>query len=496
MPHGICIVDAGGVITDVNAAFVSMTGFAQDTLVGSGLPFPHWPDEHRDACAASLRDALAGRITEAELVLRRRDGSRFPALLTMSVLAEDGGASEGIVAVLRETSRETDEHALLQEAHRVARLVSWEYDPGSGLVELSRELTDMEGGHVPRVTTLDRALELLTNTDAQALREWLARVGGGGDGSTILESELVQPERNLDWALPVPSPRWVETRMRAIRDPSGALTGGVHGTTQDITARKLADLAGRGSEQRLRETQRIGEVGSFEIDCRTRMVTWSPQLYRLFDVHAGICSGELDFLLGLIPAQDASALARLADAVTVDGRPRELEHRYLRAGTMRYAETRLEPLGTGPARGVRGTLRDVTARRLAEDEAHLRGQLLDTVDAAVIATDLDAIVTHWSRGAERLYGWARSETVGRPLRRLTVDAGGRDDGRRLVECLIASGPAVARHQLARKDGARFQGLVRTSLLTDTSGAPAGVIAVVVGLDGTAGDVRGNRRPIV
>jgi len=63
VPHGICIVDAGGVITDVNAAFVSMTGFAQDTLVGSGLPFPHWPDEHRDACAASLRDALAGRIT-------------------------------------------------------------------------------------------------------------------------------------------------------------------------------------------------------------------------------------------------------------------------------------------------------------------------------------------------------------------------------------------------------------------------------------------------
>ena len=482
MPHGICIIDAAGVITDVNAAFVSMTGFAQDTLVGSGLPFPHWPDEHRDACAASLRDALAGRITEAELVLRRRDGSRFPALLTMSVLAEDGGASEGIVAVLRETSRETDEHALLQEAHRVARIVSWEYDPDSGTVALSRELTDVEGSHVPRLTTLDRALELLTRPDAQALRERLARVGDG-DGSRIVESELAQPERNLDWALPVPSPRWVETRMRAIRDPSGALTGGVHGTTQDITARKLADLAGRGSEQRLRETQRIGEVGSFEIDCRTRMVTWSPQLYRLFDVHAGICSGDLDFLLGLIPAQDASALARLADAVTVDGRPRELEHRYLRAGTMRYAETRLEPLGTGPARGVRGTLRDVTARRLAENEVHLRGQLLDTVDAAGIATDLHAIVTHWSRGAERLYGWARAETVGRPLRPLTVDAGGHDQGRRLIERVIASGPADARQPLARRDGARFQGLVRTSLLTDATGAPAGVIAVAVDLDG-------------
>jgi len=395
-----------------------------------------------------------------------------------------------MVMPLRETSRETDEHALLLEAQRVARLVSWECDLGAGTVELSHELTDVEGSRIPRVTTLDRALELLSPPDARALRERLRRVGGG-DGGTILESELLQPRRNLDWALPVPSPRWVETRMRAVRDPSGALTGCVHGTSQDITARKLADLAGRGSEQRLREAQRVGEVGSFEINCRTRMVTWSPQLYRLFDVHAGVCSGDLDFLIGLIPAEDASALARLADSIAVDGRPRELEHRYLRGGEVRYAETRLEPLDTGLARGVRGTLRDVTARRLAEHEAHLRGQLLDRVDAAVIATDLHAIVTHWSRGAERLYGWARAEALGRPLPPLTVDAGGQDDGRGLVERVIASGPADARRQLAHRDGARFQGLVRTSLLTDATGAPAGVIAVAVDLDGDR-----RRRPIV
>ena len=45
VPHGICVIDARGVITDVNAAFARMTGFARDALVGSGLPHPHWPDE-------------------------------------------------------------------------------------------------------------------------------------------------------------------------------------------------------------------------------------------------------------------------------------------------------------------------------------------------------------------------------------------------------------------------------------------------------------------
>ncbi len=141
------------------------------------------------------------------------------------------------------------------------------------------------------------------------MREELARVGAG-DASTILESELVQEEPNLEWALPLPAVRWVETRMRAIRDPSGALTGGVHGTTQDITARKLADLSGRDSEQRLRQAQRMAEIGSFEVDCRTRLVTWSPQLYRLFAVQTATVSGDLDYVLALLPADDAAALVQ------------------------------------------------------------------------------------------------------------------------------------------------------------------------------------------
>lgn len=380
------------------------------------------------------------------------------------------------MTVVRATHRDTGQHALLREAQRVARLVSWECDPASGAVELSRELTDALGERVPQRTTLDRALRLLVPADAAALRDRLARVGAG-DGGTLMESELVQPERDLGWALPLPMPRWVETTMRAVRDASGALTGRVHGTTQDITARKLADLAGRESERRLREAQRAGELGNFEIDCRTRLVTWSPQLYRLFDVQAGTCSGDLDFLLARIPDEDAASLAGLADAIAEDGRPRELEHRYLRGTEVRFAETHLEPLDDGRASGLRGTLRDVTARRRAEDEAGVRGQLLDAVDAAVIATDLHAIVTYWSRGAEQLYGWSRAETIGRPLRPMTLDAGDQDDGRRLIERVIAAGPAAVTDALARRDGTRFRGTVRTSLLTDAAGAPAGVIAV-------------------
>lgn len=53
-------------------------------------------------------------------------------------------------------------------------------------------------------------------------------------------------------------------------------------------------------------------------------------------------------------------------------------------------------------------------------EIHLQALLQDAVDAAIIATDLDAVVTHWSKGAQRLYGWSREEAVGRCVMELTV----------------------------------------------------------------------------
>jgi len=46
--------------------------------------------------------------------------------------------------------------------------------------------------------------------------------------------------------------------------------------------------------------------------------------------------------------------------------------------------------------------------------------LFDAIAAAIIATDPDGIVTHWNHGAEQLFGFARDETIGRPITDLLV----------------------------------------------------------------------------
>src|SRR4051812_38415743 len=59
----------------------------------------------------------------------------------------------------------------------------------------------------------------------------------------------------------------------------------------------------------------------------------------------------------------------------------------------------------------------------AEGELWYLAGLLDTIDAGVIATDPDFTVTIWNPGAERLYGHAAAEVLGRPTRDIATLAG-------------------------------------------------------------------------
>jgi PAS domain S-box-containing protein len=74
---------------------------------------------------------------------------------------------------------------------------------------------------------------------------------------------------------------------------------------------------------------------------------------------------------------------------------------------------------------VVGVLEDVTARRHAEAALEQRAEMLDNVTDAVILSDEAFNVLYWNRGAEVLYGWSASETIGRPAGdfvQLDVDA--------------------------------------------------------------------------
>ncbi|MGA3289674.1 MAG: PAS domain S-box protein [Candidatus Bathyarchaeia archaeon] len=60
-----------------------------------------------------------------------------------------------------------------------------------------------------------------------------------------------------------------------------------------------------------------------------------------------------------------------------------------------------------------GTLfRDVTGGKQAQQAIERQASLIDLSPDAIIVTKFDRTITFWSKGAEKLYGWTRSEAVG------------------------------------------------------------------------------------
>ena len=71
---------------------------------------------------------------------------------------------------------------------------------------------------------------------------------------------------------------------------------------------------------------------------------------------------------------------------------------------------------------------------------------------AVIATTPDGVVRYWNRGAERLFGYAAAEVLGRPLSQTIVPPGLQDEERRFLAATLAAGAEACEVTRRRKDG--------------------------------------------
>jgi PAS domain S-box-containing protein len=124
---------------------------------------------------------------------------------------------------------------------------------------------------------------------------------------------------------------------------------------------------------------------------------------------------------------------------------------------------------TGP-RATPGERVPWTLADLAEIERHLS-------DAAVIVTDLEGTVTHWSGGAERLYGYVAEETVGRPASDLLVEPGDRELAARIRDSLRLTGTWEGELWVRRKGGDTFLAYMFDTTVEDGQGRPAAYIGV-------------------
>jgi PAS domain S-box-containing protein len=173
-----------------------------------------------------------------------------------------------------------------------------------------------------------------------------------------------------------------------------------------------------------------------------------------------------------------------------------------RNGSEFPVEISLSPVSTEKGGFVLSAIRDISDRkriaeelRRANEELHEKtteqlgeyrsrlASIIDSSEDAILSKSLDGTITSWNRGAERMYGYAPEEAIGKHISLLTPS----DRPEEIAEILrkIARGERIEHHESVRvtKDGRRLDVSLSVSPLRNAAGDVVG--ASVIARDITA-----------
>ena len=192
-------------------------------------------------------------------------------------------------------------------------------------------------------------------------------------GSRKMRDELVRGPRSFyvlekRYLTPVGRPVWVRLTVTLSRDNEGQphrLVGVIEDTSEAIRAQQAL----HASETRLREVQRIAHLASYQIDHRTDIRVWSPELFEILGIDRAGDSPTYDLFSQRIHPEDRELVARSLANAYARQQNYDLAHRLLMPdGSVKWIEVRgrssFGPDGK-PVRSV-GTVQEITATKEAE----------------------------------------------------------------------------------------------------------------------------------
>ena len=197
----------------------------------------------------------------------------------------------------------------------------------------------------------------------------------------VAENKII-PAVDLEVHLPDGRRLSIEARGAPIRDRDGEVVAGV-AVTLDVTDRKRAETALRQSANELRklardlssersrlaEAQALAKMGSWELDLKTSVLTWSEEAYRIFGMEPKSAKVTREIFRESVHPDDRQSVREAYDRSVAEHSPFEIDHRLLlKDGTLKfvreYCQTLYDKRGK-PLRSV-GTVHDITESRRAE----------------------------------------------------------------------------------------------------------------------------------
>jgi diguanylate cyclase (GGDEF)-like protein/PAS domain S-box-containing protein len=348
------------------------------------------------------------------------------------------------------------------------------------------------------IWSVDLEFRLLTFNSA--LRHHVERNWGTRAAVGKRPQDLLPPERAAIWPplfqralsqgpfraeMPFPGNRIVEMYFHPIRVDGHAT--GISMFGRDVTENRLAEKELRESEESLRESQRIGALGSYVLDIPAGVWIGSEVLDELFGIDREY-SHSVDSWLELIHPDDRTMMADyFTSEVLGKGKAFDREYRIIRANDKQ--ERWLHGMGTlefdsenRPVR-MRGIIKDVTLRKqadllLAGSEERYRATF-EQAAVGISRSSFDGKLLSSNACFAEFLGYPVAEMSGLSVDQITAP---EDRPSNLVarqRVLTSPAPtATWEKRFIRKDGSLTWAKVTISIQRDSDGRALNFIALI------------------
>ncbi|WP_297324986.1 PAS domain S-box protein [Nitrosomonas sp.] len=363
---GIAIVSPEGRWLRVNHKLCQIVGYRRDELMGLAFQDITHPDD-LDTDLNYVQRVLAGEITTFSMEKRyiRKNSSVIWINLTASLVRKLDNTPDYFITIVEDIQARKEIEANLKEAKRIANLGHWKWDVSTNKYTWSEEIY--------RIYGRDLDLPPLSYQETSqyfTAQSWVSLVAAVEECVAKglpyeCDAEVVRADG---------SHHWVIARGEATHDAGGRITA-LHGTMQDITERKLAEVALQESKEQLKLFIEYAPASLAMLDQQMCYLAFSQRWrsdYSLGDGNLlGLCHYDVFPEIG----EEWKAIHRRCLAGEVI---RADEDRFERAdGRVQWLRWEVRPwyLGSGAIGGMVIFSEDITQQKQAEEALQLNVDL-------------------------------------------------------------------------------------------------------------------------
>ncbi len=409
IPTPIFYKDREGRYLGVNDAFLEVMGHTPEYYRGKTVA-ELWPDEYADVYQE--KDLELMRKAEKQVYEFRvldKNGIVRPVIYGKNVFRDRNGEVAGIVGAFVDITEE-------KKAEEAVQRILQEWQSTFNAIADPVFLLDRDG----RILRHNRALErFLKKSGEEITGRFCFEVMHGTayplDGCPFVRTRDSRQRESIEVKM---GDRWMIAAVDPILSDTGEVTGCVHLLT-DITARKAAEEALRGSEERYRTLADASPDLIYIIDREDRVVYVNRLGLAMLNRSIGEVAGRPRS--ELFPGDVADRQYQSIRQVFSEGRQVQIESMVPLPGGESWQDTRLVPLFAedGSVAAVMGVSRDITRRKkaetaLAESEERYRQLVEHSPDA--VAVHRRGRFVYVNPACVRLFGATdAAEIVGQPV---------------------------------------------------------------------------------